>query len=289
MQNSQALDVIIPVRLEAAYFNFLPICIEGVTRNVQDYIRSIVVVADSSITSHPHFPFHEKVRFIDESLFKKRLYQANGVTIESVPHLETNWFWQQVIKLSVNSLTDAENFLIVDADLLFIKPIRFLAGRTFYFYSENEHYPAYFNLIRHLTGLEKAIDKSFISDHMLFNRTVLRELQYFVESKTKKNFLVAINDLLAEGTPENFFSLSEYELYGTFFVHKYADLIADIIDCPNQGLLHFYLSKPENWSYSEIKSSLNHNHLFIPMISEHQESHEPAELTIRKLADWRKL
>lgn len=287
MSKSESLDIVIPVRPHPAYYAFLPICIDSILANVQDDFRFIYLIGGPEIKDLPGFPFHPKVQWISESDLLTRIGLESSVDFSALLYLRPQWMRQQLFKIYSFLITDADQYLVVDADLCFLKPVKFYEGGKFNFYLENEYHAPYFKTIQALTGLEKTVGSSFIADHLIFRRQIVQEMLTVIEQRTGQSFPLALNDVLAIGAQDHSTNFSEYELYGTYLCHRYPNLIGEFHQNPVLGLPHFYLPQTGEWNYSKIQRSLNHPYPFMPMIAEHKEQQEPAPLTVKKLFHWR--
>ncbi|MFS4458337.1 DUF6492 family protein [Bdellovibrio sp. HCB2-146] len=284
---STSLDILIPVRPHPAFHGFLPICLESILENVQENIRDIILVGHPDLTLHSSYPFHDKVRFIDEEDARRTIEQKSAVSWSSLGALHPIWMWQQILKLHSYYFSDADHILVVDADLCFLKPVRFRENGKYNFYLENEYHAPYFKTIEQLTGFAKKVESSFIADHLLFDRRILQEMLGFIEGRTGESFLVALNRVLESGVDDQSTNLSEYELYGTYLSHQHPELMGTLEVNPVKGLPHFYMPSASDWSYSKIRETLVHPYPFMPMIAEHKEALEPEPLTVKKLHQWR--
>jgi hypothetical protein len=259
------LEVFLPVKDHQDYRDFLPICLEGILRNVAHPIRRIHLVSPVPLDI-AKFPRGPEYCLVSEDELEKKISRYGRFDWLAHPDLSTRWVRQQIFKLHCFLLSPAEHFLVVDADLCFLKEVRFTDEQGRYrFYMENECFEPYFRAIHRLLGIKKAVDESFISDHMLFCSVLLREMLQSVEDRSGRPFLESLASALKE-QPEGFRSLSEYEMYGTYLLHRHPERVGDLVPNPYFGLLHFFLPHPAEWSYEEIRSKLRHSHYFLPMM-----------------------
>jgi hypothetical protein len=267
MMNEAPIDIFIPVKNDPHYRDFLPICLRSLLTNVQHPIGAVVLVSPEPIPTE-RLPSGPQYRQIEERSFSALISQHVGLDWEQFPELSSNWVRQQIFKLYCFLASSAEDILVVDADLCFLKPIRFRDEHGRYcFYMENEHYPPYFQTIERLLGLNKATEKSFISDHILFSSARLRELISRVEERSSCSFPEALSRALRENraaVP----ALSEYETYGTYLLRSHPELVGPLIPNPHPGLPHFFLPQPKNWTYEAIRAQIRYDHFFIPMMTE---------------------
>jgi len=153
------------------------------------------------------------------------------------------WYRQQIFKLYLDQfiITECDNILIVDGDVIITAPIRFMEKDHTNFYTIplfKDDQIAFYKCIRELTGLKRNIPFSFIAEVMIFNKTILKELRNYVETHTGHTFLESIDTALGEDlshriNPDGIW-LSEYELYGTFVFAKHRDMVNKLIE-PNSN------------------------------------------------------
>jgi len=202
----------------------LPIAIQAARENVLHPIKHIFIVAPGNSKEIMRFCDENDCTFIDESkvapIKKSQLnYKPRGID-------RSGWIFQQLIKLSVDSFTESENVLLLDADTVFIRPQTFIRGNKPVFDHSDEHHEPYYRIFHDLTATRVSIPLSFVAHHMLINSHVLAELRAFLENKHGEPWYQAILGHLAENELSSF---SEYELYGNYFcsvikrkcVHEY--------------------------------------------------------------------
>jgi hypothetical protein len=152
--------------------------------SVQAYVvgvRRIIVVSSERFT--------KKAEWFDESLFpfsKKKLarevYGSKKKAREELHNFRTRlgWLYQQFIKFYAPFCIPhiSSNVLIVDADMLFLRPVTFLQenGAGLYAVGDENHGVYFDHAKRVLPSLERLYqDYSGIVHHMLFQREVLAD------------------------------------------------------------------------------------------------------------------
>jgi hypothetical protein len=202
---------------------FLDHCVFSIEQFVQDKIASKLIVSDIS------FDYKDFDVINDRELWSKFDPDFNHKTL-----FDDTWTKQQILKLSVDKIKQG-NVLIVDADLIFLKPVRFVKGGKFNFYTGNEFDPRYFHLIKDTLGIEKQLENSFITDFELFNTDILDDLKSEIKERKHTEWLLALSSLLtpsAEVFASNKDSeclLSEYELYGSYVLSFHRDRVNKVI------------------------------------------------------------
>ncbi|MCR4585510.1 MAG: DUF6492 family protein [Lachnospiraceae bacterium] len=138
-----------------------------------------------------------------------------------LPRGITGWYYQQFLKMQYSALCTDSYYMTWDGDTVPCHPISmFQAGSGKpYFDVKKEYHKEYFDTLAViLPGMSKVISHSFISEHMLFNTAIMKELIAAVEANDKlpgnafwEKILYAIP---VEKIQETAFS--EFETYGTF-------------------------------------------------------------------------
>jgi hypothetical protein len=148
------------------------------------------------------------VLFLDENTV------VDGVHNELIDHQRWGWYFQQILKLGIAWREDNSHYLVVDADTVFLRPLRFMSshGRSFYDVS-NEYHPPYFETFERLLGFAPIREHSFITHHMVFRCDKVRQMcsAFRPDPVWWKNIV----DCLAPGLQNKSRSqFSEYETYG---------------------------------------------------------------------------
>lgn len=126
------------------------------------------------------------------------------------------WVYQQFLKLGQNvTLTDF--YLIIDSDLILLKPINVWNDvKPQFFIGANDTYTPDIATMEKLWNLTQVYPESFISEMMMMNKVISRDILDRIGGLNKAYCKVC--DLIPyDGTTYRF---SEYQLYGNF-VHKY--------------------------------------------------------------------
>lgn len=214
-KNVSVQIMLVLIFCKESYAKFLPYCINSVITNVKDKISSIKIVSNLHITN--------EFETITDSYFWSK-FDPN---FRYLNLWESRWHRQQILKLNSDCLYN-KDILIVDSDLLFLKPVFLKTNKKYNFFTSIEYYEPYFNLIRGVLGLEKTIYKnqSFITDFGIFNSKILINLKKDINKFTQKNWLTAVDELVKKTN----FELSEYELYSTYVHQKYNKKINKIIN-----------------------------------------------------------
>jgi hypothetical protein len=201
-------DVIIPLGPKDE--DIILKCIESIRKNIQG-VREIHVIsykelelAGAIVHSEIILPFGK--REIEEYINKDR----------------SGWYLQQLIKfyapLVIPNLL--EDVLIVDADTVFFRKLRFLNNNIWY-YDMNTfiHKPYFQSMIRlHPSFVSWKPSTSGIVNVMIFNKNIIKEIMELVEEHHKEEFWRAF---LKTADKESISGASEYEIYFHYVMRKY--------------------------------------------------------------------
>jgi hypothetical protein len=138
------------------------------------------------------------------------------------------WYLQQFLKMGASALEElAEYYLVWDADTILLRPLDFFddEGRML-IKPETEHHPPYFETYRRLLGRERAVDFSFISEHMMIKKAVMRELITAISlpDGEDNNWVWRILESI-DPVQLGKSGFSEFETYGNFIATVYPDMI----------------------------------------------------------------
>jgi len=170
-------------------------------------------------------------KIVDENSLVKGLTYAkldDIIKSQGRKHTNTGWFFQQFLKLgfSQSEYCSTDYYLSWDADTLPLQQINFFdkEGRPF-FTMKTEYHKPYFVAIKTLLGLNKSSSGSYIAEHMMFNREIMKDMLSKIEkSSVPGDWWVEkiMNAIVPEiVSPASF---SEFETYGTFCRNNYPDL-----------------------------------------------------------------
>ncbi len=213
----EPIDVVIPIIEKDLHI--LPLCLQGVRRQVAHPIQQIYIVAPA-LKAIKDFCEANQVQFVDELEvmgFGPRqlnlvVHNADGTTRD-----RSGWLFQQLVKLS-GRVGTCRRYLCIDADHVLIRPHVFLTQdeKTVFYMSYEEHLPYYDNIRRLLPGL--ALDRlSFVDHKMLFDRQQLDKLHHTLAQQSGKDWIATIVDSYDRSS---FAGFSEFELYGNFVQDK---------------------------------------------------------------------
>jgi hypothetical protein len=166
------------------------------------------------------------IKIINENIFpfdKESLYSIRG---KSERH---GWYLQQLLKLYAGTVITGilDNYLVIDSDTFFLKPITFITDNKFLLSLGYEYHIPYFIHMKTLhPSLKKVIKYSGIAHHMIFNKNIVLELFKLIENNhnNKGQFW----ELFIKCTEPNEYAksgASEYEIYFNYLLLNHVDKI----------------------------------------------------------------
>lgn len=209
------IDVIIPC-VEKDLLT-LEHCIRGIRENGVN-IRRIIVISDKHLTNEAEW-FNESdypFSFQDVGIalacgdmpLRGKLIQKGS---------RTGWYYQQLLKIYAHSVIPgiSSNILILDSDVVFLRPVRFLNQHNAGMYNPGveNNIPYFQHAERLLPGFRKCFSEfSGISHHMLFQRSIVEALIHDVEQHHGRPFWQIFCELVdRKWVPYS--GASEYEIY----------------------------------------------------------------------------
>lgn len=144
-----------------------------------------------------------------------------------VPRGLVGWYYQQFLKMSYANICEDSYYLAWDGDTVPVRTIEMFHGNKPYLDLKREYHRPYFKTIEKLfPQMHKMIEKSFISEHMLFRTDIMQRIITQIENADYLEGNTFYERILRSvgmtGLTSN--SFSEFELYGTFvaFYHPEA-------------------------------------------------------------------
>ena len=133
----------------------------------------------------------------------------------------SNWLYQQLLKYSFDSISETENYLVIDADtILTIPQVYENSGKNILLISDEYHEP-YFEHYFKLTGKIPKSNLSSVAHSMIFNKNVLKNLKTHIEKYNQLNWIDAIISNIDANELSGF---SEFETYGQWVIENHSEL-----------------------------------------------------------------
>lgn len=156
---------------------------------------------------------------LDFSAVRKALKAHLGINL-------TGWYFQQFLKMGFSLTSYAkEDYLVWDADTVPLNILLFIdKDKRYLFMPKTEHHVPYFSTIDKLFDAPKKADYSFISEHMIFNVKIMRELIAKIgqaEISGCPNGALWFEKCIYAIQPGVLQGFSEFETYGTYCLNYY--------------------------------------------------------------------
>ena len=154
---------------------------------------------------------------VHKCMTQKMEYLLKGTEL---PKGITGWYYQQFLKMQYSQLCKDKYYMSWDGDTIPCKEVSmFKEDGTPYLDTKHEYNELYFTTMgRLIPGLKKFIEASFISEHMIFECNIMKNLISKIESNENipgdRFFEKIINSIPLESIQGNGFS--EFETYGSF-------------------------------------------------------------------------
>jgi hypothetical protein len=165
---------------------------------------------------------------IDESIFPFSISILNNFFSKFSNNLtRTGWYLQQLLKLYAGIVIEniLETYLVIDADVFFLKPTVFLENKKFIFTTGYQYHIPYFEHMKRMSNtFIKNEEKSGISHHMIFHTPIIKEIFNIVESTHSEPFWMVFIKMVDEANYQGS-GASEYELYFNYIIKKYSEKV----------------------------------------------------------------
>jgi len=206
-----------------------------------------------------HLILSERKEYLDFSLLKTITdrpvflhMESNVLKIDkSKIKYRPNWIYQMLLKMFQN-VTDNENFLVIESDCLILKKINFFEEeKTNFYLCRDQNHPPYFNF-NNLLGFGREYDHSFISEFIMYNKKIVKDLLTKVNCSDVNDFL----EIIYNNVNDNCYP-ADYEIYGNFCFKYHNEKIN--LKHLNYNFLGRYSSISPYWTDSEILNLINDN------------------------------
>ncbi|WP_158992234.1 FkbM family methyltransferase [Mucilaginibacter sp. L196] len=205
------IDVFIPA--SAKDIETLKNVVANAKLNIHHPINNIYIVAPADCEEIVDICKETGAIFINEN-------EVLGYNKSAINYIVNNqdrsgWLFQQLLKLSADKIVEKENFLILDADTIFIKPKVFVYEQKAILDMSQERHEAYHRVYEQILKIKTTSKLSFITHYMLFNKMMLKDLKAKIELIHNESWdKVILNNV--DYTDASGFS--EYETYGNFLL-----------------------------------------------------------------------
>jgi hypothetical protein len=230
-------DVVIPaVTKDQATLDLAISCIRS---HLAADLGNIYVISPTQITDRADWVPEERFPFQLEDV--RHILAERTKVNRSIVADRAGWYLQQLLKLYAGKVIPnlSSDYLVVDADTLIYKHIRFYRdGLPCYATSTERHEPYFTHMARLLPGLMKLERPSGIVHHMLFQQPVLERLFGEVEAVWGCPFWEAF--LLAVDPKQAFSGASEYEIYFNYLTLRHIPRVIRDLRWKNESHLRYW-------------------------------------------------
>ena len=206
-----------------ANYKYGRLCFIGPS-GVGDIVKNSLEISGSSIfiDENDLIPFNE----VHNCMGQKLEQMLKG---RQMPRAVTGWYYQQFLKMQYSAVCSDEYYMVWDGDTIPCRQLNMFqeGSEKPYLDMKHELHQEYFDTIsRILPGFRKAIERSFISEHMLIKTEIMQNLIKDIEKNQslagEKFWQKIINSIPAEKITDS--SFSEFETYGTYVALRYPDV-----------------------------------------------------------------
>lgn len=147
---------------------------------------------------------------------------------DDVPRGVTGWYYQQFLKMFYSTVTDKEYYMSWDGDTVPCKRFEMFdaaTGKPFFDLKTEYHEEYFVTLSAIFPGMRKVIGKSFISEHMLFDKSIMLEILNEIETNESLKGSTFYEKILRAIRPGKLLSnsFSEFETFGTYVALRHQD------------------------------------------------------------------
>lgn len=194
-------------------------------------IKKIVFVGPREIKNEIDKLELADYQYIDEETVVKfsniKSIISNYTKNDEQAEKRTGWYLQQFIKMQYAFLCEEEYYLIWDSDTVPLHVVNMLDQGVPIFHMKEEYNQPYFETLKRLLGDDILLaSKSYISEHMLINCKIMRELIGKIEENHKVVGNVWYEKIIysIDRKDIKYSGFSEFETYGTYVMAYHPEL-----------------------------------------------------------------
>lgn len=219
-------DIIIPTIYRD--YPFLKKVINYIFRNLNPCTIYIITNKAKSRFIPKSILLNSQCKIIDEDNLIEGLDYAKTrdlLTRQAINN-RTGWYYQQFLKMgfALSRYAQQEYYLIWDSDTIPLQPIKFFDSENHpLFTMKSEFHNPYFNTLKRLIGIGKINKSSYIAEHMIINKAIMKELIGNIEESQIPGdvwYEKVINSI----DKDEQYGFSEFETYGTYCLHNHPNL-----------------------------------------------------------------
>jgi hypothetical protein len=129
-----------------------------------------------------------------------------------------NWMYQMLLKF-FNNVTSHNNYLVIEADSVIIKPLEFFENdKAILYLGRDQNHKPYYDFNKRILNIGREYNHSFIAEFIMYDRIILHDLLFKTNCRDVKDFL----ELIYQHVDINCY-MADYELYGNFIYTYHND------------------------------------------------------------------
>ncbi|MCR5216693.1 MAG: DUF6492 family protein [Lachnospiraceae bacterium] len=200
-------------------------------------VRKIIYIGSVEVGEYvSESPWKDNLGFINENdlIPFSQVYDCMTKIMEpllqgrALPRGIVGWYYQQFLKMEYARVSDHPYYMTWDGDTLPCGAFSmFSADGRPYFDMKHEYCEEYFvTMTKLFPDLHKLLDKSFISEHMLFScvymKALMEELEERKDLEGEHFWEKILHSIRLEHIQES--SFSEFETYGTYMMTRHPEV-----------------------------------------------------------------
>lgn len=207
VDQNRELTVVIPAAEKDA--QVLKHCLESARKMIRHRLAGILVIAPESDLLRQITREAGETFILEDAFLPRKPSELNC----------RGWLLQQFIKLNAAFHVSTTDYLVLDADTVFLRPQTFFrSNKTILRYSD-QYELLYNRSLQIIFGHTKRFPVSFVTHHMMLNVDMVKNLLDFIESRYRLPWYEYILTVIDRGHHHPI-SFSEYETYGNFIVSQ---------------------------------------------------------------------
>lgn len=249
-------DIVIPLGPNEIYS--VQRQIEYTKRNVIGH-RNIYIITQKQYIPLLHIQVPDCI-LVDENIFPFKMSDvANYFGKHHGKCNRNGWYLQQLLKMYASIVIQelSDNYLVLDADVYFLKPTEFLSpdNKPIFTTSSEYHKPYFEHMKRMNPTFTRQTDVSGISHHMMMNRTILLELFSKFNQPFWRVFIECVQEHLNVQPHVLESGASEYELYFNYMLlHHKNKMVVRTLHWSNMHPSYDILTNSRHFDYVSLCS-----------------------------------
>lgn len=188
--------------------------------------KAIVVISSNEVKKK--LSDYKNIIFLDEDNL------VNGLDFQNIEILikkchgnpkRSGWYFQQFLKMAYAFCCEEDCYLLWDADTVPLRDIEFIKDDKYILDLKSEYHKPYFTTIKKLIGIDKVLRESFICEHMIIDKDIMKELICLIEKNKNIDGIYfwekILHSIIRKDIDMNGFS--EYETYGSYSLRNYPE------------------------------------------------------------------